>query len=483
MSDLGEMPGTGEPSDPREPAVPALQLTSSAPGPRTRIIARLHTLLGRAGQGGRVSALMALAAVAVIAAAIYGVVRVSTRTHTGSDVALAANPAAGGAAADRAHGAAAGRLDAAAGRRAGAAGGRGGRAGGRAGTGHARSGSAAGSHTSGITPPAYLMAYYRKLSHTDDVPWQVLAALSYKRGGYSHVLTDAHLAAVQSAARDDVGAGAGHTSSGAIAHAAAADSRPVGGLAGEAQALAQAGAANSPGKALASYTGSSAQANAVLTLAQEIGEAGVNRGSSAKRKLQSMLTEARLLNGLPYVWGGGHETPAWIVQGGFDCSGFVSEVLHAAGYLDGPDTTQTLPGEPGILKGPGRYVTIYDRTINTAARARARAAAKAAAAARAAGLATPQQQTDGVHLVGGRHPVNIRLGAAQLRAIAATQAQKGNELDNAINDEHVIIDLDGQWWESGGDAKDGGGEMVHRMTRVSRSYIKSFNLVLHPAGM
>src|ERR1019366_3144034 len=81
-------------------------------------------------------------------------------------------------------------------------------------------------------------------------------------------------------------------------------------------------------------------------------------------------------------WGGGHSN--WALVDGYDCSGFVSAVLHAAGYLTTPVTTQTLPGQPGIASGPGRGVTIFDR-------------ADAASA----------------------------------------------------SEDHVIIDINGQWWESG----------------------------------
>jgi cell wall-associated NlpC family hydrolase len=68
-----------------------------------------------------------------------------------------------------------------------------------------------------------------------------------------------------------------------------------------------------------------------------------------------MVNTANSLLGKPYVWGGGH---AGFVSNetslsGFDCSGFVSAVLHAAGYLSAPQTTDTLPGQPGILSGPG----------------------------------------------------------------------------------------------------------------------------------
>ena len=54
-----------------------------------------------------------------------------------------------------------------------------------------------------------------------------------------------------------------------------------------------------------------------------------------------MTAMAELLVGRPYVWGGGHG--GWQIVPGYDCSGFVSAVLHAAGYLATPQTTDTLP--------------------------------------------------------------------------------------------------------------------------------------------
>jgi hypothetical protein len=56
----------------------------------------------------------------------------------------------------------------------------------------------------------------------------------------------------------------------------------------------------------------------------------------------------------PYIWGGGHGK--WIDKG-YDCSGSVSFVLAAAGYLQGPLDSGHLAnwGQPG----PGKWVTIY----------------------------------------------------------------------------------------------------------------------------
>jgi hypothetical protein len=57
---------------------------------------------------------------------------------------------------------------------------------------------------------------------------------------------------------------------------------------------------------------------------------------------------------LPYVYGGGHGS---FTSAGYDCSGSVSYVLHAARLLDTPMTSGSL--ESYGLPGPGKHVTIY----------------------------------------------------------------------------------------------------------------------------
>ena len=132
-------------------------------------------------------------------------------------------------------------------------------------------------------------------------------------------------------------------------------------------------------------------------------------------RVQSMLDAANSLIGKPYVWGGGHNN--FGPQSGYDCSGFVSAVLHAGGYLSSPQDTETLPTAPGIESGPGQYVSIYDRT-------------------------TPGQQG------------------------------------------HVIMEINGQFYESGGEQGGwGGGGGVEKISTPSAAYLSSFNLVLHPAGL
>lgn len=57
----------------------------------------------------------------------------------------------------------------------------------------------------------------------------------------------------------------------------------------------------------------------------------------------------------PYIWGGGHRR--WKSKG-YDCSGAVSYVLHAAGLLDQPLVSGLLAsrwGSPGV----GAWITVY----------------------------------------------------------------------------------------------------------------------------
>lgn len=181
---------------------------------------------------------------------------------------------------------------------------------------------------------------------------------------------------------------------------------------------AAAPAAAAPGSIPSSSAGSSDFATVL---------AGVQSGSPARaadlagasgstgQQVTAMRQMAEALVGKPYVWGGGHG--GWDPTSGYDCSGFVSAVLHAGGYLSQPADTTTLPNQPGILTGPGQRVTIYDR------------------------------------------------------------AQPG---ENG----HVIIDIDGQFYESGGSAGAwGGGGGVERIGTPSAAYLATFPNVLHPSGL
>ena len=75
---------------------------------------------------------------------------------------------------------------------------------------------------------------------------------------------------------------------------------------------------------------------------------------SVQTALSEMIAAANQIATTPYIWGGGHGS--W-VSPGYDCSGSVSYVLHAAGLLSVPEDSSALEnyGAPG----PGQYITIY----------------------------------------------------------------------------------------------------------------------------
>jgi cell wall-associated NlpC family hydrolase len=136
---------------------------------------------------------------------------------------------------------------------------------------------------------------------------------------------------------------------------------------------------------------------------------------NAPAQVQAMTNMANSLVGKPYIIGGGHS--GWGPQSGYDCSGFVSAVLHAGGYLSAPVDTTRLPSQPGMESGPGQYVTVYDRAL---------------------------------------------------------PGQSG----------HVIIELGGQFYESGGShGAWGGGGGVEKIGTPSAAYLASFPTVLHPSGL
>src|SRR3954464_15029626 len=75
---------------------------------------------------------------------------------------------------------------------------------------------------------------------------------------------------------------------------------------------------------------------------------------SAPPAVKAMIEAANRIRHRPYRWGGGHRD--WR-SSGYDCSGSVSYVLHAAGMLDWPlDSTGFMRWGGG---GAGSWVRIY----------------------------------------------------------------------------------------------------------------------------
>jgi cell wall-associated NlpC family hydrolase len=265
----------------------------------------------------------------------------------------------------------------------------------------------------GTQPPPFLIAIYKSAGHRYHVSWRLLAAINDVETNYGRDLRT--------------------SSSGAIGwmqfmpatwakYGMRVDGRgrpdpynPRDAIFSAARYLAANGGSSHVRRALFAYNHADWYVDEVLWLSGEIDQAAPTASSPARQKLAAMLSRADSLDEVPYVYGGGHS--GWGLSLGYDCSGFVSAVLHAGGYLSAPVTTQTLASQRGLLSGPGRWVTIFDRTDASSTR-----------------------------------------------------------------EDHVIIQIDGQWWESGGSGASGAAR-VHRMTAVSAAYLETFNLVLHPRSL
>ena len=81
---------------------------------------------------------------------------------------------------------------------------------------------------------------------------------------------------------------------------------------------------------------------------------GGSSSSTMPLRVRRAIRAADRIARAPYKWGGGHRT---FNDTGYDCSGTISYVLHAAGVLERPrDSTGFMSyGRPG----KGRWITIY----------------------------------------------------------------------------------------------------------------------------
>jgi peptidoglycan hydrolase-like protein with peptidoglycan-binding domain len=82
--------------------------------------------------------------------------------------------------------------------------------------------------------------------------------------------------------------------------------------------------------------------------------------ASAPQVVQEMITAANSIDNKPYIYAGGHAT--WNAPG-YDCSGAVSFVLHAAGLLSSSEDSTGL--ESFGSSGKGQWVTIYANAGHT----------------------------------------------------------------------------------------------------------------------
>jgi cell wall-associated NlpC family hydrolase len=77
--------------------------------------------------------------------------------------------------------------------------------------------------------------------------------------------------------------------------------------------------------------------------------------SDAPAPIQAAIAAGNAIHTFPYRWGGGHRS---FTDTGYDCSGAVSYVLHAAGFLTSPMPSGPLAASWGT-PGKGRWITVY----------------------------------------------------------------------------------------------------------------------------
>jgi hypothetical protein len=100
--------------------------------------------------------------------------------------------------------------------------------------------------------------------------------------------------------------------------------------------------------------GSAAPATAKVPQAQLLPDGRAVAPPSAPPAVEAMIEAANRIRHRPYKWGGGHGK--WNDRG-YDCSGSVSYVMHAAGLLEYPlDSTGFMRWGSG---GAGSWVRIY----------------------------------------------------------------------------------------------------------------------------
>lgn len=121
---------------------------------------------------------------------------------------------------------------------------------------------------------------------------------------------------------------------------------------GSVSASAQTGGAAPPGSPTTT-TPAPAPVAGVATLAPD---GTAVPPSDAPRAVRKAINAGNRIHMLPYLWGGGHNRK--FKGTGYDCSGAVSYVLHAAGMLKSPMSSGPLArswGAPGV----GQWITVY----------------------------------------------------------------------------------------------------------------------------
>jgi hypothetical protein len=123
-------------------------------------------------------------------------------------------------------------------------------------------------------------------------------------------------------------------------------------LVGAVPAMAQTGGSGPPGSTTTTTTSTTSTTSSGAAQLQPDGTA--LSPASAPRQVRKAIAAANRIHTRPYIWGGGHRR---FKSRGYDCSGAVSYVLHAAGLLSSPLSSGPLMtwGAPGI----GSWITVY----------------------------------------------------------------------------------------------------------------------------
>jgi hypothetical protein len=123
-------------------------------------------------------------------------------------------------------------------------------------------------------------------------------------------------------------------------------------LTGAVPAAAQTGGAGPPGSTTTTTTTTPAP---TATTAMFNPDGSATAPAEAPKQVRKAINAANRIRTKPYIWGGGHRS---FKSKGYDCSGAVSYVLHAAGLLRKPMASGALGsrwGAPGI----GSWITVY----------------------------------------------------------------------------------------------------------------------------
>jgi hypothetical protein len=127
----------------------------------------------------------------------------------------------------------------------------------------------------------------------------------------------------------------------------------VASLAGAVPAMAQTGGAAPPGGTTTTTTTPAPSGTTAVFNA----DGSATAPAGAPRQVRKAINAANRIRTRPYVWGGGHRS---FKASGYDCSGAVSYVLHAAGLLKRPMVSGALGSRWG-LPGTGSWITVYGK--------------------------------------------------------------------------------------------------------------------------